>query len=66
MKEKVKVFSTRSSLLLEREINDFLDEKDIEIIDVKYSVATSYNSYVNSFNETFTTIIIYKLICSCQ
>jgi len=37
MKKKVKVFNTSTGVFLESKINDFLDEINPEIFDIKYT-----------------------------
>lgn len=55
---KVKVFDESHEKDLEEEINKFISENDIEIIDIKYSVSTSLFSEEQIY--CFSALIMYK------
>ena len=55
---KVKVFDESHEKDLEEEINKFLSENEIEVIDIKYSVSTSLFSEEQIY--CFSALIIYK------
>jgi len=54
---KVKVFDLEDEKDLENEINKFLDDDDIEVVDIKYSVSSSIFSEEQIF--CFSAMIIY-------
>ena len=55
---KVKLFDESHELDLEKSINDFLEKNELEVIDIKYSVA------IETLGEEqiycFTAMIIYN------
>lgn len=55
---KVKIFDEESELDLEKDINDFLEDNEIELIDIKYGVS------VGLFGEEqiycFSAMLIYR------
>lgn len=55
---KVKLFDESHELDLEKSINKFLSEKEIDLIDIKYccSIATAGEDQI----YCFTAMIIYK------
>ena len=55
---KVKVFDESHEKDLENDINDFLKEEDTDVIDIKYSVATSIFSDEQIY--CFSALILYK------
>lgn len=55
---QVKVFDESHEKDLEEDINDFLKEEDIEIIDIKFSVSTSIYSEEQLY--CFSALIMYK------
>ncbi len=56
---KVKIFDEESEEDLEEDINKFLDDfEEIDVIDIKYQVATSIYSEEQIF--CFSALIIYK------
>lgn len=55
---KVKVFDESHEKDLEDDINDFLEEKNPEVIDIKYSVSTSVYSEEQLY--CFSALIMYK------
>ena len=55
---KVKLFDESHELDLEKSINKFLSEKDIEVIDIKYQVALSIVGEEQVF--CFSALIIYE------
>lgn len=55
---KVKIFDFESEKDLENEINDFIDDIDIEVLNIKYQVATSI--YEEEQIYCFSAMIIYK------
>lgn len=57
---KVKVFDESHEKDLEEEINKFINEEEIEIIDIKYSVSTSLFSEEQIY--CFSALIMYKKI----
>ena len=54
---KVKIFDLEDESDLEKEINSFLDDNDIEVVDIKYSVSSSVFSEEQIF--CFSAMIIY-------
>ena len=56
-KMKVKLFDLEDEKDLEKEINNFLDKNDVEVIDIKYSVSSSIYSEEQIF--CFSAMIIY-------
>ena len=54
---KVKIFDLEDETDLEKEINQFLDDEDIEVIDIKYAVSSSIFSDEQIF--CFSAMIIY-------
>ena len=55
---KVKVFDYEDEKDLEEEINNFLENNNIEVIDIKYQVAVSVFSEEQVF--CFSAMIIYS------
>ena len=55
---KVKIFDENHEKDLEQAINDFLDDNDIDVIDIKYQVAISVFSEEQVF--CFSAMIIYE------
>ena len=55
---KVKVFDFEDEKDLEKEINSFLSEDEVEIIDIKYQVSTF--SYGEEQIYCFSAMIIYS------
>ena len=56
-KMKVKIFDLEDEKDLEKEINSFLNDNDIEVVDIKYSVSSSIYSEEQIF--CFSAMIIY-------
>ena len=54
---KVKIFDLEDEIDLENEINNFLKNNNIEIIDIKYSVSSAIFSEEQIF--CFSAMIIY-------
>lgn len=54
---KVKVFDESHETDLEKAINDFLEEKELEIVDIKFSVSTSVFGEEQIY--CFSAMIIY-------
>ena len=54
---KVKIFDLEHESDLEKEVNKFLGDNDIEVIDIKYSVSSSIYSEEQIF--CFSAMIIY-------
>ena len=54
---KVKIFDLEDETDLEKEVNQFLSNEDIEVIDIKYSVSSSIFSEEQIF--CFSAMIIY-------
>ena len=54
---KVKLFDENHELDLEKSINKFLSDKDIELIDIKYQIALSIIGEEQIF--CFSAMIIY-------
>ena len=54
---KVKIFDLEDEGDLEKAINNFIDENDIEIIDIKYQVSSAIYSEEQIF--CFSAMIIY-------
>ena len=57
---KIKIFDESHEKDLEEEINKFINEEEIEIIDIKYSVSTSLFSEEQIY--CFSALIMYKKI----
>lgn len=55
---KVKIFDENHEKDLEQSINEFLDNEDINVIDIKYQVALSVFSEEQVF--CFSAMIIYE------
>ena len=55
---KVKLFDESHELDLEKNINKFLKEKDIDLIDIKYQVAIS--DFTEDQIYCFSALIMYK------
>ena len=55
---KVKLFDESHELELEKSINKFLSEKDIDVIDIKYQVALGIVGEEQVF--CFSALIIYE------
>lgn len=55
---KVKVFDESHEKDLEEDINKFITEKEIDIVDIKYSVSTSI--YGDEQIYCFSAMILYK------
>ncbi len=57
---KVKVFDEGHETDLEKAINDFLEEKELEIIDIKFSVSASVFGEEQVY--CFSALILYKSV----
>lgn len=55
---KVKLFDESHEKDLEQDINNFLKENEVEVIDIKYSVAVSLFSEEQIY--CFSALIMYK------
>ena len=55
---KVKIFDESHELDLEKSINKFLNEKDIDLIDIKYQIA--FNILGEEQIYCFSALIIYS------
>lgn len=55
---KVKIFDENHELDLEKSINKFLKEKEVELIDIKYQVA--FNTLGEEQIYCFSALIIYN------
>ena len=55
---KVKIFDENHELDLEKSINKFLKEKEVELIDIKYQVA--FNALGEEQIYCFSAMILYK------
>ena len=55
---KVKLFDESHELDLEKSINKFLSEKELDLIDIKYQVALSISGEDQIF--CFSVMIIYR------
>jgi len=55
---KVKIFDENHELDLEKAINEFLEEKHVQVIDIKYQVALSVFSEEQIY--CFSAMIIYN------
>lgn len=55
---KVKLFDEESEIDLERDINSFISNEDIEVYDIKFS--TSSCIYSNEQIYCFSALIIYN------
>ena len=56
---KVKIFDDEDESDLEEDINNFISENEIEVIDIKYQVGVSVFSEEQVFS--FSAMIIYTL-----
>ena len=54
---KVKIFDESHEKDLEEKINNFLDEKDVDVVDIKYQVSTSISGEDQIY--CFSAMIIY-------
>ena len=54
---KVKIFDESHEKDLEDKINNFLDEKDFDVVDIKYQVSTSISGEDQIY--CFSAMIIY-------
>lgn len=57
---KVKVFDEGHETDLEKAINDFLEEKELEIIDIQFSVSASVFGEEQIY--CFSALILYKTV----
>lgn len=57
---KVKVFDEGHETDLEKAINDFLEEKELEIVDIKFSVSASVFGEEQVY--CFSALILYKSV----
>ena len=55
---KVKIFDEAHEKDLEDEINKFLEEEELEVIDIKYSISSSIYSEEQIY--CFSAMIVYK------
>lgn len=55
---KVKLFDESHELDLEKSINKFLSQNDIDLLDIKYQLAISINGEEQIY--CFSAMIIYK------
>lgn len=55
---KVKIFDESHEKDLEEEINKFLSDEDVEVIDIKYSISNSIYSEEQIY--CFSAMIVYK------
>lgn len=55
---KIKIFDESHEKDLEEAINKYIEEKDIDIIDIKYSVAASL--YGEEQIYCFSALVMYK------
>lgn len=55
---KIKIFDESHEKDLEESINNFIKEKECEIIDIKYSVAASL--YADEQIYCFSALLMYK------
>lgn len=55
---KVKLFDESHELDLEKSINKFLSEKEVDLIDIKYQVSVNVNGEDQIY--CFSAMIIYK------
>ena len=54
---KVKIFDYEDEIDLEEDINEFISNSDVEVIDIKYQVAVSIFSEEQVF--CFSAMIVY-------
>ena len=57
---KVKIFDEEDESDLEKDINDFLKEESIEVVDIRYQVAVSIFGEEQVF--CFSAMIIYRML----
>ena len=57
---KVKIFDEEDELDLEEDINKFLEDDSIDLMDIKYQVSTSMFGEEQIY--CFSALIIYRLI----
>ena len=55
---KVKIFDEESEIDLERDINEFISDDDVEVFDIKFS--TSSCIYSNEQIYCFSALILYN------
>ena len=58
IKMKIKIFDESHEKDLEESINNFIKEKEIEIVDIKYSVSASL--YGDEQIYCFSALLMYK------
>lgn len=50
----------RYDLSLNQQINDFLEKNECKVIDIKFSIAISYNSNADETNVERDALLIYE------
>jgi hypothetical protein len=55
---KVKIFDEESEIDLERDINEFISDEEVEVFDIKFS--TSSCIYSNEQIYCFSALILYN------
>lgn len=58
MNMKVKIFDESHEKDLEEAINNYIEEKDIEVIDIKFAVSSSI--YAEEQIYCFSALLMYK------
>lgn len=57
---KVIIFDEENEMDLEQDINNFIKENDVEIIDIKYQVATAMDSIGDNQVYCFSALLMYR------
>ncbi len=57
---KVKAFVNNNLRDLEWGINEFLEDEDYMLLDVKFSASKAYNSNDDDMDFTYSALIIYE------
>lgn len=63
MKQQVEIFQSNEPELLKTKMNDWLQNNDVEIIDINYSssVAAVHGSIINSVYTSYSALVRYYI-----
>lgn len=56
---KVEIFMSQYYIYIQNEVNEFLTENKVKLIDVKYNSAIAINGY-NTVIEQYSALLIYE------
>lgn len=56
---KVEIFMSQYYIYIQNEVNEFLTENKVKLIDVKYNSAIAINGY-NKVIEQYSALLIYE------